>query len=131
MMKDYNLLLDKFITLETHNSSYVDYEINVTKEMVDSNNFIDEGLLISLIDSYSSYSVIFLIPHLENYFTNLSLNIKLSSLDNMKLNEKYKMRVLLKYHKNKMILYEILFMNKENILIKHATHLKKIVNPNF
>ena len=130
-MNDYNLLLDKFINLENYSNEHVDFEIKVTEEMVDSNNFIDEGLLISLIDSYSSFSAFLLIKDLENPFSNLSLNIKLSSFDNMKLNEKYKMRVLLKYHKNKIILYEILFMDKDNTLVKHATHLKKIVMPKF
>jgi hypothetical protein len=130
-MKDYNLLLDEFIKIEGYSSEFVDFEISVTKEMVDINNLIDEGLLISLIDSYSSFSAIFLLKELENPFANLSLNIKLSSLDNMKLNEKYKMRVLLKYHKNKMILYEILFYDKDYKLIKQATHLKKIINAKF
>jgi hypothetical protein len=130
-MKDYNLLLDKFIKIKSYTSDYVHFEISVTKEMVDINNIIDEGLLISLIDSYSSFSAIFLIKDLENPFANLSMNIKLSSLDNMRLNEKYKMKVLLKYHKDKLILYEILFYDKENKLVKQATHLKKNINAKF
>jgi len=130
-MKDYNLLLDKFIKIEGYSSEFVDFEISVIKEMVDINNLIDEGLLISLIDSYSSFSAIFLLKELDNPFANLSLNIKLSSLDDMKLEEKYKMRVLLKYHKDKMILYEVLFYDKDNKLIKCATHLKKIIYAKF
>lgn len=62
-------------------------EINIKNNCLDKNGNFDEGLLIALIDTFSSYAVLFLTK--ENYKKYLSVNITMFSFDEIKKRKKF------------------------------------------
>jgi hypothetical protein len=131
-MYGFNIECSKYIEDEVIEKDCVCFTINVHEQGVDKSNVIDAGLLIGIIDTFSSFASVYLFKEEElQSKISVSLNLKVTSFEDMYVNEKYKMKVFLKYHIDKTIFYEIQILNKNNKLIKYATHLKKIINAKF
>ena len=131
-MLGFNILVSQYVEEINFEPGEASVDIKVTQEMVDDLNIIDQGLLIGIIDTWSSFASSVLLEGEENQKkVSVSVNIKVNSFGEMFLNEKYKMKVFLKSHVGKIILYEIHIVDKDDKLIKLATHLKKIVNAKF
>jgi predicted aspartyl protease len=106
-------------------------EINIKNSSLDKNGNFDEGLLIALIDTFSSYAVLFLTK--EDYKKYLSVNITMFSFDEIKKekNSKLKMKVYLIKKEGRNILLKIQIYNEENKEIKTIYHLKRSIKPKY
>lgn len=121
-----------FTTVE-FNKSECSCDFVFDKYYSNNEGIIDDGILIALIDSFSSYVVLFLAPS-ENYKRFLSLNIKLNSFEDLKLEKdkdgKYlykrvtvKVKMLKQFSRN--ILLSILILDEKGNELKNCLHLKR------
>jgi hypothetical protein len=131
-MYGFNLEISPYVEMESFEKDDVSFIIKVTKDIVDNRNTIDPGILISIIDTFSSFSTAaFFDKEEEQIGISVSLNLKINSFADMIMDEIYKMKISLKNSKNKLILFEIEILDKDNNLVKLATHLKKKVKAKF
>ncbi len=98
-------------------------------ECFDKNKNFDKGLLIALVDTFSSYVVKFLCPN-ENYKHFLSLKISFNSYQNIKEIEgqKLKVEVVLTNKEERDILLDIKIIGNDKKVLAHLTHLKRRIN---
>ncbi len=123
-------VLQNYIELESNTEDEVTYKLVLSDKAFNPNGLMDEGLLIALIDSYSSYAS-FLISKVDKKEYSLSLNIKMTSIDYIKKNNVYFMKVKIADESNKKILFDVNIYDKDGKLIKKASHLKKIIKPKY
>jgi len=121
--------LQKYIEIHSHSRDEVIYKLNLTDKAFNSLGIMDEGLLIALIDSYSSFAS-FLICKDKKQFS-LSMNLKITSIDCLNKNNNYLMKVKISDENKSFILFDVNIVDKEGKLIKKASHFKKIVKPKF
>ena len=62
---------------------------------------------------------------------SLSMNLKMTSIDNIRKNNEYFMKVLISDENKNTILFDVQICDKNEKLIKKASHFKKIVKPKF
>ena len=105
-------------------------EINKDKYMCEDDEVFDDGTLIAIIDSFSSFAIMYLIPN-DNYKKYLSLSIKLTSFDEIKGetegSKKKKVFIYVKLIKkvDRDVLLGISVCDEEGKEIKYITHLKR------
>lgn len=105
-------------------------EINKDKYMCKEDEVFDDGTLIAIIDSFSSFAIMYLVPN-DNYKKYLSLSIKLTSFNEIKGetegSKKKKIFIYVKLIKKveRDILLGISVCNEEGKEIKYITHLKR------
>ena len=129
-MFGYDTLTHTYIQYESETENIVNYIIKVDENNTDSNNIIDEGLLIGLIDSYSTFAGYPLIKN-EKTKISLSMNIKIVSLGDLYKNNKYRMKVWIKEPSIKFHLFIIEIYDMNDNLLKKCFHLKKPINPRY
>jgi hypothetical protein len=122
--------ISKYIEFISNNENEAIYRIIQNEDSNNSKKIMDDGLLISLIDSYSSFSNFF-ISKINKENNSLSISIKLTSFGLIKDDKEYIMKVKINHEDKKFIQYEVNIFDKENNLIKNATHLKKFVKAKF
>ena len=131
-MYGFNLLISQYVDTESFENENVTYIIKVTQDIVDDRKIIDPGILISIIDTYSSFSSVALCDNdLDKISISVSLNLKINSFSEMYLDQFYRMKVILKKTLEKLLIFEINITDKEGNLIKNATHLKKKIKAKF
>ncbi len=131
-MYGFNLEVGQYVEMENFDKNDVSFTIKVTQNIVDSQNIIDPGILIAIIDTFSSFSsAAFFEEEEEQTKISVSLNLKINSFGDMLLDETYKMKIFLKHSKKKFLLFEIHILDKDNNVVKLATHLKKTVKAKF
>ncbi len=121
--------LQKYIETHSHTNDEVTYKLVLTDKVFNSSGIMDEGLLIALIDSYSSYACFLIGKDKDKY--SLSMNLKVTSLDHLKRNNDYFMKVKISDENMNNMLFDVLIVDKEGKLIKKASHFKKVVKPKF
>ena len=100
-------------------------DILVEPKNCNSNGEIDNGTLIALIDSFSSYAIMFLVPK-ENYKHYLSVNISMISFKETTKNDpKITIKVTLEKQYERNILLDIRVYDSTGNEIKHLSHLKR------
>ena len=106
-------------------------EIKIKNKCLDENGNLDDGLLIALIDTFSSYAVMFLTK--EDYKNYLSVNITMFSYEEVKTEKisQLKMNVFLVKKEGRNILLKIQILNEKNQEIKTIYHLKRSVTPKY
>ena len=107
------------------------------KKLYNNNGDIDEGVLIAIVDTFSSYAIMYL-NKLEDYKKYLSLNIKMINYDdsvnknnyNNGNNNNNKISMTVKIEKNfgRNILLNISVYDSNNKEIKKIFHLKRKIN---
>ncbi len=132
-MYGFNLLVSKYVEEHEIKDDYVSYKIKVPSEIVDSMKVIDPGMLIAIIDTFSTMAGAHLFKGEDapSKFSSVSMNLKINSFGDMVENENYFMKVFLKNDKDKLIFYDCLIFDKFNNLVKFATHLKKVIKYKF
>lgn len=100
-------------------------DIIIDPKNCNSNGEIDNGTLIALIDSFSSYAIMFLAPK-ENYKHYLSVNITMNSFSETSKNDsKITIKVTLEKQYERNILLDIRVYDSKGKEIKHLSHLKR------
>ena len=131
-MYGFNILISQYVETEFFEKENVSYIIKVPDEIVDSRKIIDPGILISIIDTYSSFSTLALFENEDDQISiSVSLNLKINSFSEMYANQFYRMKVFLRKSKEKIMLFEILITDLNGRLIKTASHLKKKIRANY
>ena len=106
------------------------------KKLYNNNGEIDEGVLIAIVDTFSSYAIMYL-NKLEDYKKYLSLNIKMINYDdNINKNNynngnnynKISMTVKIEKKFGRNILLNISVYDSNNKEIKKIFHLKRKIN---
>jgi len=106
------------------------------KKLYNNNGDIDEGVLIAIVDTFSSYAIMYL-NKLEDYKKYLSLNIKMINYDdNVNKNNynngnnynKISMTVKIEKKFGRNILLNISVYDSNNKEIKKIFHLKRKIN---
>ncbi len=116
-----------FVEFDKMESEFVSFDIKTSKISVDDQKVFDNGLLIAILDTFSSYAGSVLLKN-DSISISLSMNLKISSFDEMFYDRTYKMVVWLKNQTGKIIFYEIQILDEDGKLVKLATHLKKAIN---
>src|SRR5690606_32803744 len=104
----------KFLHTEKDN---VEYGIIVKKDNVDNLQIIDNGLLLAIIDSYTSYAGLVLLNNYANDIS-VSMTLTLTSFEEMYVNNEYKMKVFVKYEGKKIISYDYEIYDLNDKIIK-------------
>ena len=106
------------------------------KKLYNNNGDIDQGVLIAIVDTFSSYAIMYL-NKLEDYKKYLSLNIKMINYDdNVNKNNynngnnynKISMTVKIEKKFGRNILLNISVYDSNNKEIKKIFHLKRKIN---
>ena len=104
------------------------------KKLYNNNGEIDEGVLIAIVDTFSSYAIMYL-NKLEDYKKYLSLNINMINYDdnnnnNNSNNNNNKINMTVKIEKKfgRNILLNISVYDSNNKEIKKIFHLKRKIN---
>jgi acyl-coenzyme A thioesterase PaaI-like protein len=113
--------------LEPDNAEFI---IKVSSEICDKDGKIDNGVLLALVDSYSSFSGTVLLKNGRDSFS-VSVNLTLTSFGDMLAGNDYRMKVLLNHEDKNLIYYNIELYDKHNKLIKKGSHLKRRVKVKF
>jgi len=126
----YELELLKYIDMHNQTKDEVIYKLVLNDRAFNSYGLMDEGLLIALIDSYSSFASHIISNFNKNDYA-LSMNIKMTSIESIKPNTDYFMKVKISEENKNTILFEIQICDGNGKLIKKASHLKKKIKPKF
>jgi len=121
--------LQKYIEVFSYTKDEVTYKFILSDKAFNSSGIIDEGLVIALIDSYSSYSCFLIGKDTGKY--SLSMNLKLTNLNHLKRNNDYFMKVKILDENKSSILFDIHILDEHGKLIKKASHFKKIISSKF
>lgn len=121
--------LQKYIELISHTNDEVIYKLVLNDKAFNMLGLFDEGLLIALIDSYSSFACFLIGKDTKQY--SLSMNLKMTSIDNLKKNTDYYMKVKICDENKNTVLFDAQIVDSNGRLIKKASHFKKIVKPKF
>ena len=100
-------------------------------ECFNKNNIFDKGLLIAIVDTFSSYVVKYLCPN-EDFKQFLSVRILLSSYQNItkSIHNEIKMVVSLIDKKDRDISLNIEILSSKNKILAHLSHLKRKLSHN-
>lgn len=121
--------LQKYIETYSNTHDEVIYKFVLNDKVFNSSGIMDEGLLIALIDSYSSFSCFLIGKDKEKY--SLSMNLKITNIDHIIKNNDYFMKVKISDENKNTILFDVHIVDKHGKLVKKASHFKKIVKPKF
>lgn len=105
----------------SHNESSCDIVIN--DKFTSKDKAIDDGVLLALIDTFSSYAVMFLSPE-DDYKTYLSLSIKMTSFNSTN-SKRLTIKVFLEKKFDRNILLNITVSDPKGNIIKRISHLKR------
>ena len=102
------------------------------KNCFNSKKIFDKGLLIAIIDTFSSYVVKYLCPE-EDYRLFLSLRILFTSYQNIieDLHKKMKLNVSLDNKAERDIIINIKVLDINNKILAQISHLKRKLNKNY
>lgn len=126
----FDILQAKYVYIDDFEKNNVSYTIKVSKDCVDDKNIMDQGLILGIIDTYSSFAGF--IQQKENILRiSVSVALKLQSFSELYVNEEYKLFVYLKKEDDKFLYFQFKIMDKNNNLVKSGSHLKKITNARF
>ena len=105
----------------SHNECSCDIVIN--DKFTSKDKAIDDGVLLALIDTFSSYAVMFLSPK-DDYKTYLSLSIKMTSFNSTN-SKRLTIKVSLEKKFDRNILLNITVSDPKGNIIKRISHLKR------
>lgn len=121
--------IDQFISFSHINEDHCIWNIEPLEQSLDSKKTFDQGLLIALLDTFSIWSG-HMLKKVEGNIS-LSMNIKVTTFEEMYANNKYTMEVRVISSERKIVLYEILILNEEGKKIKYATHQTRLISARF
>lgn len=98
-------------------------DIVITDKFTSKDKVIDDGVLLALIDTFSSYAVMFLSPQ-DDYKKYLSLSIKMTSFTSTS-SKRLTIKVSLEKKFDRNILLNITVSDPEGKIIKRISHLKR------
>ena len=111
---------------------WIDYAADIVTEIdnivindkfTSKDKAIDDGVLLALIDTFSSYAVMFLSPK-DDYKTYLSLSIKMTSFNSTN-SKRLTIKVSLEKKFDRNILLNITVSDPKGNIIKRISHLKR------
>lgn len=133
-MYGFNIVASQYVDFENFEYDNVSFLIKVPHDSVDDQNILDPGLLIAIVDTFSSFAGAALFKEEKLQMgISVSMNLKINSFDEMYLGRTYRMKVQIKNfnEREKLIYYDIPIFDETGKLIKQATHLKKLINAKF
>ena len=98
-------------------------DIVINDKFISKGKCIDDGVLLALIDTFSSYAVMFLSPK-DDYKKYLSLSIKMTSF-NSTVSKRLTIKVSLEKKFDRNIMLNITVSDPEGNVIKRISHLKR------
>ena len=98
-------------------------DIVINDKFTSKDKAIDDGVLLALIDTFSSYAVMFLSPE-DDYKTYLSLSIKMTSFNSTN-SKRLTIKVFLEKKFDRNILLNITVSDPKGNIIKRISHLKR------
>ena len=111
-----------FSTVKFSNSE-CSCDIVINDKFTSKDKAIDDGVLLALIDTFSSYAVMFLSPK-DDYKTYLSLSIKMTSFNSTN-SKRLTIQVSLEKKFDRNILLNITVSDPKGNIIKRISHLKR------
>jgi hypothetical protein len=122
--------MSQYVSVKNFEEDKVEFIIQVKNESVDDRQVMDRGLLLSLIDTYTSLSNVLFKIYKDGI--SLSVALKMTSFEELKYNNDYLMKVFLPYEANNLTFFEFEIYNKDNTLVSKGSHMKKVKNiPKF
>jgi hypothetical protein len=103
------------------------FKIKMKDEGIGGCGDIDHGLLLTIIDTYSSFATLMLSEGKRITQGSLSINLKVYSLQKMEANSVYIMVVKLKYRTKSLIILESEIFKENGELVKTSLHMKKLI----
>jgi hypothetical protein len=117
---DFNYYLLKHGSFKSENikQKEISYTIN-------ENGIFDEGLLLAIIDSFSSMAT------KAYYEEGVTINLNIKSLSEMILGKNYNLLTKVLKVSEKYVLLQCSIFDEKNNLVKLATHTKALVRPKY
>ena len=119
-VNDFNYYLLKHGHYKEDRKGEIIYTISVNDSNSTKEGIFDDGLLIALIDSFSSFST------KGQYPEGVSINLSLKSFNEMIKGNDYELRTKIIFLSMKYVVLECRIYDKDNTVIKIANHTKRI-----
>jgi predicted transcriptional regulator len=105
------------------------FTIKVTPQLCNSSNFMDYGVMITMIDGLSSFSQLFLSRiHKKK---SLSVNLNLKIFHQLEEGKEYELSVKIYSENKKYTVFKCQILNENGELMSLATHVKRNIKPKF
>jgi hypothetical protein len=117
----------KYVEIESFSGTIIKFKLHVTPEICNEEGLLDEGFLFSLIDVYAGHATIILCPSESSKGIPATMNCKVSSIENMKIDYSYLMEIELISLIKKECLLQIKIKNESGCIMKYATILYRFI----
>jgi hypothetical protein len=126
----YNLTVSEYVEVEDIEENKIKFSLIAKPSSIDDTGHFDVGLLLGIIDTFSTFAGFVFRTGNKIKQNSLSINLKLTNFTPLIRDNKYKMVVHLKKQQGNYASFESEIFDNKGILCQHSVHLVKLVKQN-